>query len=276
MAWRIEGEPEKWLFPERRNGMMFVWRIVRRAEPRNVEVFLTSDVLEFVEGLPADLAVAVQTRGRSVVESLLTMDDPPQRMLVATDGITVEVDVTSRLREIREWFDDRGFDLVTDMSGDRWVCAVLRKDVRVGVGDVAGEGATPLEAAEAALAKYEGREDGRDAQIVGVPAEATAEGVPGTVYVDEDTVVGVGLPFSEEATERAVDYGWRLGFIDEPDGSVLGVMMAWEDGEVLKTSRGRDFQDAYLGLGADTQPPSEEARTSPRGDASDPRADAGD
>jgi hypothetical protein len=71
----------------------------------------------------------------------------------------------------------------------------------------------------------------------------------------------VELPYEVEEIERVLtDYGWRLGFTDEPDGGVTGYLMDEKTGQVLKAASGDDFEDAYLGLGIDTTPPSEEVR----------------
>jgi hypothetical protein len=73
-------------------------------------------------------------------------------------------------------------------------------------------------------------------------------------------VVGPRWWFVRKQVEVAADYGWRTAFADEPDGSVRGHLVDEERGEVLKTYRGDDFHDAWLGLGMDTYPPSAEGR----------------
>ena len=163
---------------------------------------------------------------------------------MARPGGVAEEDDRRRLDEIEAWFEARGLLLVTNQSGRLWVAAVLRHDVRVGVGDVAGEGGT-AGGRRVRLSKYEAEEGRKDVTIQGVPAEARAEGIPGEARIENLSPSGghrpwwrvdpwvlhrpVDLPFETDATKLAVEYGWRLGFRRAgwpgarlPDGLAIG------------------------------------------------------
>jgi hypothetical protein len=64
----------------------------------------------------------------------------------------------------------------------------------------------------------------------------------------------------EQRTAALAEYGWSVRFVEEPDGSVTGHLEDYESKVVLKTVAGFDFEDAYLGLGVGTTPPSPELR----------------
>jgi hypothetical protein len=82
--WEIVGDPDV-IELERRAGAEYLWRIVRGDETRVVTVFFSLEVLEDGE-LIEDVLNATRTRGYSVVETLLDLDDPPGQMLVTTKG----------------------------------------------------------------------------------------------------------------------------------------------------------------------------------------------
>jgi hypothetical protein len=197
-----------------------------------------------------------------------------------------------RLQEIVRWFLDRdvllGFD---NVGGKEWHAIMLREDVRIGAAAYA-VGTTKLEAAETAQRHHEAAHPAviEDAVAGGGTVTATVQEAvldTGTSTassthseseaISEMTPVSaslsmpyeaqnaveqtVKLPYEVRQVERVLtDYGWRVAFTDEPDGSVTGYLMAEKTGDVLKAARGEDFHDAYLGLGIDTYPPSEEVR----------------
>lgn len=70
----------------------------------------------------------------------------------------------------------------------------------------------------------------------------------------------VDLPEIDEKVETLTTYGWRVLFEEEPDGKVTGYLLDLNSGRTLKSELGDDFEDAWLGLGIDTTPPSEELR----------------
>jgi hypothetical protein len=160
-GWAVVGEPGR--PPTRRHGNEYAWRLTRGDETRYVTVFISADAREAVEEgveLPQGIEEAVESEGRSIVDGYLASDDPPTLLAVTTEGISVELaGDRQRLDEIRDWFEARGLLLNTAQSGRLWVAAVMRQDVRVAAGDVAGQGTTEVEAAEAALSKYEALEE---------------------------------------------------------------------------------------------------------------------
>ena len=64
----------------------------------------------------------------------------------------------------------------------------------------------------------------------------------------------------ERITKQLLGFGWRIWFEPEPDGKVTAVLRDYDSGEIMKTALGDDFEDAYLSLGIDTLPPSDELR----------------
>jgi hypothetical protein len=63
-----------------------------------------------------------------------------------------------------------------------------------------------------------------------------------------------------EKSEALLEYGWRVRFVEEPDSKVTGYLEDYNTGEELKSAVGADFEDAWLGLGIGTTPPSAELR----------------
>lgn len=202
-----------------------------------------------------------------------------------------------QLEEIRRWFDEQGYELIVHDVGDgRWRAPFMRKNVRVGSADY-GIGRTAVEAAEDAKKRLEavehelGQPTSSTTAVIGQPAE-TDIALPVTpvktktlgTATEKDTAQPIkpadgyvisgagaipseeafGIPQVEKALERLTGYGWRVWFEEEPDGRVLGLLQDYENGQILKSARGEDHEDAWLGLGIDTHPPSQEIRREQR------------
>jgi hypothetical protein len=74
----------------RRDAVAYLWRIRRGEEARHIEVFLTRTAMQSVnEGLPREVAQAKEEEGRSVVATLLAIEDPPPQVMVSTAGISL-------------------------------------------------------------------------------------------------------------------------------------------------------------------------------------------
>lgn len=72
-----------------RDAVAYLWSIARGEETRRVTVFISGTALTVQdEGLPQEVAQAKQTQGRSVVATLLALDDPPQQVMVSTAGVS--------------------------------------------------------------------------------------------------------------------------------------------------------------------------------------------
>ena len=98
-------------------------------------------------------------------------------MEAGADGGSVQ------LREIEVWFRERRVALRYDRVKDAWVALIIPDDLRVGAVD-GGHGATKLDAARDAKARYERRELG-DSGVVGIKITPSAdEGGPRS-YVRE-------------------------------------------------------------------------------------------
>ena len=73
--------------PNRRDAVLHLWQIRRGDETERVEVFITGSAIASTEGLPAEVVEAKMTDGRSVITSLLTLDEPPPSVMVSTAGV---------------------------------------------------------------------------------------------------------------------------------------------------------------------------------------------
>ena len=62
-----------------------------------------------------------------------------------------------RIEAIREWFDERGYDLAIVEEGGRFLAGYMVKESSTGAGGT-GAGATALEAAEAARRRLQATE----------------------------------------------------------------------------------------------------------------------
>jgi hypothetical protein len=182
-----------------------------------------------------------------------------------------------RLAEIVRWFREHDIDLALDRFGDQWAAVMLPANTRIGAADYA-LGPTKVEAAEAARAKFEQQDPEAFETASDEVATRIASGAAKVIRLEDDGLTpgamdslevkaGADSDMGADSAELVrqleqvlTDYDWKIGFMDEPDGGVTGYLMDAKTSEVLKTARGRDFPDAYLGLGIDTYPPSEEVR----------------
>lgn len=73
----------------RRDAVSYLWRIARGEETRNIQVFISGMVMAFDEGLPREVAQAKGTNGRSVVATLVALDDPPDQVSVTAAGVSL-------------------------------------------------------------------------------------------------------------------------------------------------------------------------------------------
>jgi hypothetical protein len=75
--------------PQPRDAVSFLYRIGRDDEARMIEVYISHTVMESSnEHLPREVGRAKETCGRSVVVSLLGLEDPPETPSVTTAGIS--------------------------------------------------------------------------------------------------------------------------------------------------------------------------------------------
>lgn len=75
-----------------RDAVAYLWELVRGDEFREVEVYISGTALwASNESLPREVAQAKETAGRSVVASLLALDDPPTQLSVSTAGISLSL-----------------------------------------------------------------------------------------------------------------------------------------------------------------------------------------
>ncbi len=198
-----------------------------------------------------------------------------------------------RIKEIEDWFDERGYDLyLHEVEGHGWRAPYMPKGSRIGSADY-GVGDTPREAAEDAQARYTRDNAVEVSATASMPIDST-QGVSKKIgiavetdtampitasksktigtAVETDTALpitsaksraikpAVDLPELEQKVETLTTYEWRVLFEEEPGGKVTGYLLGLDSGEPLKSTIGDDFSDAWLGLGIDTTPPSAELR----------------
>jgi hypothetical protein len=74
---------------ENRDAYVYGWRIGRGEDTRLISVFISGTVMAMDNGLAREVARAKETRGRSVVQTLLALDDPPRQVIATTAGISL-------------------------------------------------------------------------------------------------------------------------------------------------------------------------------------------
>jgi hypothetical protein len=73
----------------RRDATSFLWEIARRGETRRIQVYISGTAMRVDnEHLPREVVHAKETNGRSVVATLLALDDPPAEVVATTAGIS--------------------------------------------------------------------------------------------------------------------------------------------------------------------------------------------
>lgn len=199
---------------------------------------------------------ARNTSGLSEVNKVLDWWDPPRLIELHTaseegrpvggsktrpegDGSAAE----RRILEIERLLDDRGIimRLEEDEEHDRWMALIIPKALRVGTTDIV-LGKTRLEASESALVLFEN-----------YPAAALG-GNKRTLPSVVSAGVGSGEadPFAEVEEERRqleevlTDFGWRIAFTAEPDGSYFWLVLDIETGEPIKGGTAESWDDALL------------------------------
>ncbi len=85
VRWTVTGGPRP-AGSRGRDATGFAWDIERGDDDRTVIVWISRDA-QLSSTLPVEVVNAIRTRGRSVVERIVTTDSPPSEVLVATYGI---------------------------------------------------------------------------------------------------------------------------------------------------------------------------------------------
>jgi hypothetical protein len=71
-----------------RDAIARIWQVARGDATFRITVMITGSALASNdEGLPPEVAEAKRTDGRSVVVSLLSLDQPPAEVMVSTTGV---------------------------------------------------------------------------------------------------------------------------------------------------------------------------------------------
>lgn len=192
----------------------------------------------------------------------MVLDRPSGKVVASSAGAAstlggVANDDETRIAEIRAWFDERGFDLyVHEIASHGWRAPYMPKGTRIGNADY-GVGHTPRQAAEDAMAAFQG---GR-----AIFAEDTFTATEAaSVVISPETIVHEREIFDptvlSDAIETLTAYGWYVACEDEPDGKVTCAAYDQDSREFLRSAVGDDFHDAVLNLIADLTPPSIEVR----------------
>jgi hypothetical protein len=97
MAWRLDASsgpfPAPW---EGRDATGWVWEIYSDEQPRRILVEVSGTAMTIAdEYLPEETRLARATSGRSEVEKVLELDDPPRRISLGTTGYLGEAPTTA-------------------------------------------------------------------------------------------------------------------------------------------------------------------------------------
>lgn len=71
-----------------RDAIVFDWQIQRDGHTSEVHVYVSESTMGSSSGLPTEVEEAKRTEGRSVVTTLLDLEDPPRQISVTTAGIS--------------------------------------------------------------------------------------------------------------------------------------------------------------------------------------------
>jgi hypothetical protein len=73
-----------------RDATAYLWGIQRGEETRMITVYISGTAMVTADhGLPQEVVAAKNTRGRSVLGTLVGLDDPPRHVMVTTAGISL-------------------------------------------------------------------------------------------------------------------------------------------------------------------------------------------
>lgn len=73
-----------------RDAVAYLWEVRRGDETRRIQVFISGTAMAVENAfLPREVAEAKESHGRSVVITLVALDDPPDKVLATTAGISL-------------------------------------------------------------------------------------------------------------------------------------------------------------------------------------------
>ena len=74
----------------RRDAIAYLWEIQREEETRRITVYVSGSAMASADrGLPDEVVAAKNTGGRSVLSTLVGLDDPPREVMVTTAGVSL-------------------------------------------------------------------------------------------------------------------------------------------------------------------------------------------
>jgi hypothetical protein len=74
----------------RRDAVAYLWKVQRGEETQRITVYVSGTAMASDDrGLPDEVVAAKNTRGRSVLSTLVGLDDPPREVMVTTAGISL-------------------------------------------------------------------------------------------------------------------------------------------------------------------------------------------
>jgi hypothetical protein len=269
-SWQIEDGPED-IEGHGHDATLWRWRL------RQPRTGLTAQVVVKVSGTamatdPAELPAATRdvryTAGKSEVMKILDWWEPPRVIelhTVSEDAyrgggsphrpVGDVPDEERRIAEIEGILKARGIvmRLQADEEHDRWIAMIIPEVLRVGATDLV-LGKTRLEAAESALVLLESY----PAPVLG----GNTLSLPPVTSAGEGRAHGE--PLAQVEAERrelegvAADFGWRIAFAPEPDGSWFWLVIDAETDEVINSGVSESWDDARLAAIENLMPPSHE------------------
>lgn len=233
------------------------------------------DVVILADGRESIVTARVEARPGDPIRALLEVARRAVPCFRAVGSIECMQDYEEQQRrEIEEWFRERDITLEYGKVGDpaiieEWVALMIPVGHESGVVE-GGGGPTKLAAARDAQERYTALHG--DTAVVRVritPGGAEASGFPPTEKIEplsivheralgEPTVTAVPSEVREPLEKIAMEYGWYIGGVDEPDGSIRWFVFDREGATLLKSGVAANWDDARLALIEDLYPPSGE------------------
>jgi hypothetical protein len=245
MPWTIQGDGEP-QSPGGYDGSIWQWELVADDDAnsrRQVLVQISGTVMSMgEEALPARVAMARETSGRSEIEVICEWPEPPAEIDVHSRGAQpVGGDPGPELREINEiveWFDERGAILVFAARGggsgpiesihmSKHSAHVLARDEDKYL--YHAEGLSRLEAARAAKERW---------AVEGIPPSEPESEPKLTATFDRATVKTLGME------------GYRIVWTEptEPDDPIWLGQVFDDDAKLLAMAIGKDPEDVLIEL----------------------------
>jgi hypothetical protein len=259
MAWKIVAGPEAAHY-EGYDGQIWRWRVANGDEERSILVKITRSAAS-AELVPERTATALGSQGQSEIEGLLEWYEPPLTIELGSwsetpyvvGGAPEHPDDAAAVEGIRAWFDSQGIDLFFDRQGGQILAPLVRRDQPLGAG-IYGVGNTRREAAENVRTQFEAVRGAGGSETIVETVEVAGYSQPSL----DERIEEIPEPIKTKLERAAAEFGWKIGFTREPDGSFRWFVFDRESGEPLQHGQADDWDDAKISSILDLYPSSDE------------------